>query len=216
MYYNELPSLRDSEYFELNEIDNSLKNIKLNEEFGIIIGLYLACGYNDLEYIYIKCETSYISNIVINWCESPNVVLCSLKNAKLKCLIDKELIEIRAYFIYCLFEKWLYIENGYKTIESKILFSNENLIIGVLNGYFAGNGVVCTKSKSLIMQSISKKLIDCISYLCARLSIVGNVTRDFLYYTYIYTIHDDVGLWFKIIGCCDPIKYNLIYDIINS
>ena len=62
-----------------------------------------------------------------------------------------------------------------KFVPSEAFIANESFVIGLLNGYFSGDGSVCPRG-TIVASSVSKRLIDGISMLCSRLGIFGKVS----------------------------------------
>jgi len=62
-----------------------------------------------------------------------------------------------------------------KHIPTEAYIAPESFIIGLLNGYYSGDGTV--SKNSIDVGSASKRLIEGISMLCSRLGIFGKVSK---------------------------------------
>jgi DNA-directed RNA polymerase beta' subunit len=136
------------------------ENFELNEPNGIFIGVFLAKGN--------VCETTIL---MTNLNENIKMFVKSwFDNYSIDWKENKSGIIIVKSFILSTFLKKI-VGNGSvnKHVPSEAFISNENFIIGLLNGYFSCNG---NFSKTWIdTGSKSYRLMEGISMLCSRLGI---------------------------------------------
>ena len=104
-----------------------------------------------------------------------------------------------------LLAKFLHLSLGHKS-EGKYVLEEafnapEEFILGLLNGYFSGDGTVT--NNAVKVTSVSHKLINGISFLCSRLNIFGHIKTVIpgsskfpnAFPQYVYTIN---GQWAKV------------------
>jgi DNA-directed RNA polymerase subunit A" len=148
--------------------------IKLDNKNGIFVGLFLAEGNVDIKsgYVQITNNDQNIRTFIKEWFDTHGI---------------KHSEEIKTNHIggtsSCV--------RGYSTVLAKLLtqlmghgaknkhvpseaFSApEEFVIGVLNGYFSGDGTISTNSVEA--GSASSRLIEGINMLCSRIGIFGKV-----------------------------------------
>jgi hypothetical protein len=148
--------------------------LELNEENGIFIGLFLAEGNVDIKsgYIQITNINENIQSFVRSWFDKLNI-----KHAKHVKTTDLGTTEdIRGYST--ILAKLLTELVGHgarnKYVPDDAFIAPEEFIIGLLNGYFSGDGHV--KINNVSVCSASKRLIMGINMLLSRLGIFGRVS----------------------------------------
>jgi len=65
-------------------------------------------------------------------------------------------------------------------IPTEAYIASDDFIIGLLNGYYSENGII--ESKSIVVKSTSKRLLEGINMLCSRLGIFGKIEQDNMLY----------------------------------
>jgi len=148
------------EYFELNESN------------GIFLGLFLAEGSITDRCVRITNINENIKNFVKEWFDSYSIKWQEENKIN---KIGGQSTSIRGYST--ILERFLTslvgegAENKY--VPSEAFVAPENFIIGLLNGYFSGDG--CITKNSIDASSCSKRLIDGINMLCSRIGVFGKV-----------------------------------------
>ena len=148
------------------------QRFELNEENGIFIGLFLAEG-NVYNYgITITNNNENIKNFVKNWFNKHSILWKERQRVNKIGGLTTTITgasSILATFLTKLVGSGA--ENKYVPTESFI--ASEEFMIGLLNGYFSGDGTV--GKNSIEVGSASKRLIEGISMLCSRLGVFGKV-----------------------------------------
>jgi DNA-directed RNA polymerase beta' subunit len=147
---------------------------KLDKENGRFIGLFLADGNVDIKsgYIQISKNNDSIISFAENWFN--NYSIKSQKNSKIN-HINALTNDIRGYStIMCKFLTEL-VGHGSrnKHIPYDAINAPEEFIIGIIEGYFSGDGTI-TKN-AIQVTSASEELINGINMLLSRLNIFGKV-----------------------------------------
>jgi len=152
-----------------NQSKTKLQDIfKLNKSNGIFLGLYLAEGSISGRSIRITSTVESIQSFIKLWFVNNNI------NYDIEDKINK--IGGRSYSIrgnssifVTFITKLVGKRAEDKFIPSEAFSAPKEFIIGLLNGYFSGDG--CITKNSIDSSSASKRLIDGISMLCSRLNI---------------------------------------------
>ena len=181
-------------------------HFELNNEFGIFIGLFLAEGHARIKEgtVDITNNDSVIRTFVEKWFDqygmksSEDIKEIPQENGNIWTSST-----IRGYST--LLAKFLHTSLGHKSegkyVPDYTFNAPEEFIIGLLNGYFSGDGTVT--DNAVKVTSVSHKLINGISFLCSRLGIFGHIKTVIpgsskfpnAFPQYVYTIN---GKWSKI------------------
>ncbi len=144
----------------------------LNKQNGIFIGLFLAEGNIHNSHITITNNNEFIRNFVKSWFESYNI------NYNEKTKINK--LNGTTTTITgnsCIMSEFItkLVGSGAKNkyVPDEAFIAPKEFVIGLLNGYFSGDGYV--SNNSIEASSASKRLIEGINMLCSRLGIFGKV-----------------------------------------
>ena len=155
------------------EVSKTSEIFELNNENGIFLGLFLAEGNVDIKtgYIQITNNDIKIREFVKNWFEKNSLSTSeSIKTNEIgtsSCI--RGFSSIFAQFL----DKFVGHGAENKYVPSEAFIAPEEFIIGVLNGYFSGDGTIGINSIS--STSSSKRLTSGISLLCNRLGIFGRM-----------------------------------------
>jgi len=149
---------------------------ELNKENGLFLGLFLAEGNVDIKsgYIQITNNDETIREFVKEWFDDRSI--CSSEDVKLNHIggvssCVRGYSTVLAQFLTC------FVGHGAanKHVPAEAFVASEEFIVGLLNGYFSGDGTI--SENSVDASSCSSELIDGISMLCTRLGIFGKVSH---------------------------------------
>ena len=147
----------------------------LNEENGIFIGLFLAEGHCSSSHITITNNDQTIREFVQSWFDKHGIVHHEV--SKINKMGGQTTSVVGTSSILA---KFLTRMMGHgaanKHIPTEAYIAQEPFIIGLLNGYFSGDGTV--SKNSVDAGSASQRLIEGISMLCSRLQIFGKVSMS--------------------------------------
>ena len=148
---------------------------ELNEENGIFIGLFLAEGHCCEKTISITNNNVDIQNFVTEWFNKHSITNCTRSKTNNKGYLTTSVIGNS-----CVLATFLKQLVGHKSenkhIPTEAYIANESFVIGLLNGYYSGDGSI--SRNSIDVSSASSRLIDGISMLCSRLGIFGKVSKS--------------------------------------
>jgi len=148
----------------------------LTKNNGIFIGLFLAEGNVDIKsgYIQITNNSENIRQFVKDWFEDMRIEY--IEQFKVN-HIGGNTSSVRGFstvlakFLDC------FVGHGAnkKYVPNEAFTAPDDFIIGLLNGYFSGDGTL--SNNSIEVGSASSELIDGISMLCTRLGVFGKVFK---------------------------------------
>ena len=150
------------------------ESFTLDSDNGRFLGLFLAEGNVDVKsgYIAITNNNPNITQFVHDWFENQRVR--SSEDVKLNA-IGGVTTTVRGYST--LLAKFFDLLGGHgaanKRVPAEAFAAPTSFIVGLLDGYFSGDGTVSTNSVEA--GSASKELIEGISMLCSRLGIFAKV-----------------------------------------
>lgn len=152
------------------------KNSQIPEQFeltkknGIFIGLFLAEGNINDNTIYITNNNSNIRDFVKEWFDEHHISWTEKirkNNANGTSSSIAGNCSVLSEFINKLVGKG----SANKYVPSEAFIAPEEFVIGLLNGYFSGDGTI--SSNSIEACSASKRLIEGINMLCSRIGVFG-------------------------------------------
>lgn len=149
------------------------EKFELNEENGIFIGLFLADGHVHNGKIGITKENVNVKNFVKAWFDKHNITCTErVKITELgKTVTNIGHCTLMSEFL----TKLVGSGAANKYVPTEAFIAPESFVIGLLNGYFSGDGTV--REGSISASSVSYRLIEGISMLCSRLGIYGSISK---------------------------------------
>lgn len=162
------------------------ERIPLDEEFGFIIGLYLAEGHASKDFWVISNNEECIRKRVIDWCEKLSLLY------KVKTTVDKVVkkgtpdeyilkgtstdMVIYGVFWPRFLKQWVGSGSAHKRVPAEAYVAPKAFVKGLLDGYISGDGCVCKSSGVLTSSSVSKELTNGIATLLMRFGIFGRIS----------------------------------------
>ena len=146
----------------------------LNKENGIFIGLFLAEGNCNKNTIMITNNNVNIRSFIKYWFDKHSIHYNERSRTNKIGGLTTTIIgnsSILSSFI----TKLVGHKAENKHIPTEAYIAPEEFILGLLNGYYSGDGHV--SKNSIDVGSASKRLIEGISMLCTRLGIFGKVSK---------------------------------------
>jgi intein/homing endonuclease len=153
---------------------------ELTNENGIFIGLYLAEGCCRIKEgtVNIANNDKKIREFVQKWFDKFAIKHTEyIKNSSIKTTNGGTTIGVSSSIIgystllAMFMDKFLGHGSENKFVPDIAFTAPKEFVIGLLNGYFAGDG--CVSKNSITSSSASEKLTEGISFLCSRLNIFG-------------------------------------------
>ncbi len=154
------------------------ERIPLDEEFGFIVGLYLAEGWCTDHFMGISNNDPVIRQKVYDWCEkySVNTFTMTAKDKVVKKGTSEEYtlkgtttdVKITGVLLPRLFSKWMGTGSHLKRVPPEAYVAPKAFVKGLLDGYISGDGCVCKDNGGVTASTVSKSLAYGISLLFAR------------------------------------------------
>lgn len=161
--------------YHANRVDAMIpEHFPLNEENGIFIGLFLAEGNCHKSAVTITNNNENIRTFVKGWFNKHSIQYTERERInKIGGLTTtiRGNSKILADFLTLLCGHGA----ANKHVPTEAFISSDLFIIGLLNGYYSGDGTV-TKN-SVDVGSASYRLVEGVSMLCTRLGIFGNIKK---------------------------------------
>jgi len=148
---------------------------ELNEDNGIFIGLFLAEGHCDLKSVSITNNDLKIQAFVKRWFDKHNITNCKTEKTSSKGYHTSSIIG-NSSILSTFLKEFVGHKSENKHIPTEAYIANESFVIGLLNGYYSGDGSI--SKNSIDVSSASKRLIEGISMLCSRFGIFGKVSMS--------------------------------------
>ena len=147
----------------------------LNEVNGIFIGLFLAEGNVYNKTICITNNNENIRNFVKKWFDSYSIEWTERSRTTNIGSVTTTIVGNSIVLAKFLNQ---FVGHGaeHKHVPTESFISNESFIVGLLNGYYSGDGTV--SKNSVDVGSASSRLIEGISMLCSRIGIFGKVSKS--------------------------------------
>jgi len=150
------------------------EKFELNEENGIFLGLYLAEGHSHNSHVTITNNNQNIRDFVKSWFDKHNIAHTEKSKINKIGGLTTTIIgnsSILSKFLL----KLVGHKAEYKHVPTEAFTASNEFIMGLLNGYYSGDGSI--SKNSIDVGSASQRLIEGISMLCSRLGIFGRTCK---------------------------------------
>jgi DNA-directed RNA polymerase beta' subunit len=154
------------------------ETIPLDYNFGYLLGAYAAEGCMTNTQISIANNDPDYFQPILELCEKWNITTKIYKNEN-KNNEGWTSQDLRIYnTLLCIIIEQLCGKLSHnKFVNSKIIFSNKECLLGFLDAYIGGDGSVKTKEKIITMSSVSKELLIDVQQMLNVLNIYSYITK---------------------------------------
>ena len=149
------------------------ETFELSEVNGIFIGLLLAEGHCTKTSTSITNNDPKIQSFVRDWFDKHHVSHKTHEKTSVKGYRTTSVIG-HSSILSAFMKSLVGHKSDNKHIPTEAYVANESFVIGLLNGYYSGDGSISKNSVDVC--SASKRLIEGISMLCSRFGIFGRVS----------------------------------------
>jgi DNA-directed RNA polymerase beta' subunit len=149
------------------------ERFELTEENGIFIGLVLAEGHCSSSAVSITNNDPKIQEFVCSWFDKHHITHNTYEKISNKGYKSTSVIG-NSSILSAFLKSLVGHKSENKHIPTEAYVATDEFIIGLLNGYYSGDGTISKNSVDVC--SASKRLIEGISMLCSRLGIFGKVS----------------------------------------
>lgn len=213
------------------------ERIPLDEEFGFIIGLYLAEGWCTNTFWGISNNDKTIVKSVTDWCNKWSLaytIKIEVNKVSKKGTPDEYTIKgkstnviIHGVFMPRFLMKWLGTGSAVKSVPPEAYIAPKPFVRALIDGYISGDGTVNKRSGTVSASTVSKSLCYGIAALLTRFGIMcqisgfqpkkkkGNrIKEENCLYTYAIKLRMEESIKYaKLIGCSHPGKQELLEKI---
>ena len=162
------------------------ENIDMDYDFGYLIGAYAAEGCMTKHQVSISNNDDEYLKPIQRWCKKYNITTKVYKNIN-KNQEGWTSQDIRIYnTILCRILSNLCGNLSHnKFISDKVIFSNDECILGFLDGYIGGDGTVHSHKRSndkityesISVSSVSHKMLIDVQVILKNVGIIGKITK---------------------------------------
>lgn len=147
--------------------------VPLDEDFGFLVGIYLAEGGVTDTFMHISNNDDAVRGRVQAWCDKYGVTTHTVHKTDPRWAGSKGTdIKLHSVLLARWFKKWVNTGSANKVIPPEAFTAPLPFVKGLLDGYFSGDDTV-NKKGYLVVTSASEQLLLGIIQLCARFSIFG-------------------------------------------
>jgi DNA-directed RNA polymerase beta' subunit len=150
------------------------EHFELNEENGIFIGLFLAEGNAHKNSVNISNNNENIKSFVKQWFDKYSIEWTERSRINNIGGTSTSIVG-NSSVLSTFLTKLVGHGASNKYIPSEAFIAPDCFIVGLLNGYFSGDGTI--SKNSIEVCSASKRLIEGISMLCSRIGVFGKVFK---------------------------------------
>jgi len=149
------------------------EKFELNEENGIFLGIYLSEGHSNNCHVTITNNNVNIRLFVKSWFDKFNISYVE-KSKINKIGGTTTTITGNSSVLSKFLSKLVGHKAENKFVPSEAFVASNEFIIGLLNGYYSGDGSIV--KNSIDVGSASKRLVEGVAMLCSRLGIFGRIS----------------------------------------
>ena len=153
--------------------------IPLDNDFGFLVGIYLAEGYCTKTFICISNNDEVIRKRITDWCDRYGVTydLVTSKGKNVRKGTSNDL-KIHSTLLARMFKLICDTGSANKRVPEFSYTAPEQFIKGLIDGYWSGDGCINKISGSVIISSVSEDLILGISFLLSYFGIFGRLSSS--------------------------------------
>jgi DNA-directed RNA polymerase subunit A" len=153
--------------------------IPLDNDFGFLIGIYLAEGWCTKTFVGVSNNDEVIRKRVTDWCDRYGVTyhLVTSQGKNLRKGTSNDL-KIHSTLLARMFKIICDTGSAKKRVPEFSYTAPEEFIKGLIDGYWSGDGYINKISGSVIISSVSEDLILGISFLLSYFGIFGRLSSS--------------------------------------
>ena len=154
------------------------EQIPLDQEFGFLIGIYLAEGLITKTFVSIANNDPIIRQQIQNWCDRYQITYRTVeyKGNQLRKNISSFGITIHSVLLARLLKNICDTGSANKFVPLFAYSAPKEFIKGLIDGYYSGDGTVDKINGSVHVSSVSETLIQGISFLLSYFGIFGRMS----------------------------------------
>ena len=165
---------------------------ELNQENGLFIGLYLACGSISNGSVMLKSKDPSIISFVGKWFHKYAIHWGKISKTTEKNGITITKVNGYSEVLSTFLAKFAGKGRRHNFVPSEAFIAPESFIVGLLNGYYSGCAII--RKDGIHIRTPSKRCAEGISMVCSRFGVFGKISS--VNDSYTFTICDQCGVAF--------------------
>ena len=157
-------------------------HIPLDNDFGFLVGIYLAEGCCTKTFTCISNKCPIIRKRITDWCDRYGITYHLTETKAKQATIDPEAVSVDLKLHSVLITRLLTLMcntgSDKKIVPMCAYTADEKFQRGLIDGYFSGDGTIDKKSGAVIVSSASKELITGISFILSYFGIFGKMSSS--------------------------------------
>ena len=158
------------------------EHIPLDNDFGFLVGIYLAEGYCTTTFMCISNKCPVIRKRVTDWCDRYGITYHLVETKEKQAAIDPEAVSVDLKLHSDLLTRLLTMMcntvSDKKIVPICAYTANKEFQWGLIDGYFSGDGSVNKDDGTITASSINKDLITGISFILCYFDIFGRFSSQ--------------------------------------
>ena len=158
-------------------VSNIPAHIPLDNDFGFLVGIYLAEGCCTKTFTCISNKCPVIRKRVTDWCDRYGITYHLVETKAKQASVDPEAVSVDLKLHSVLLTRLLTMMcntgSDKKIVPICAYTANKDFQWGLIDGYFSGDGSVNKDDGSITASSVSKDLITGISFILCYFDIFG-------------------------------------------
>jgi DNA-directed RNA polymerase beta' subunit len=154
--------------------------IPLDNDFGFLVGIYLAEGCCTKTFTAISNKCPVIRKRVTDWCDRYGITYHLVETKAKQVAVDPNTVSVDLKLHSVLLTRLLTLMcntgSDKKIVPLCAYTANEDFQRGLIDGYFSGDGTVDKESGTVSATSVSKDLITGISFILSYFGIFGRIS----------------------------------------
>lgn len=165
--------------FTMSDMDNEFiscipSKIPLDESFGFLLGIYLADGWVTKTFMGINNNDCDIREKVTKFCDKYSIAYHLVTTSDNR---DTGDLKIHSVILARMFNILCGRDSHNKKVPTITYNTPNSFIIGLLDGYFSGDGTVSKKDGSVVATSTSEQLLNGINVLLSYFGIFSSMSN---------------------------------------
>jgi intein/homing endonuclease len=151
--------------------------IPLDNDFGFVLGIYLADGCVSDTFVCITKKDKLIRQRVTDWCDRWSTTYRTRENKSVNVIHGTSIhLTIHSVMLARMFKRLCDTGSSNKYVPYFAYTAPRDFIKGLIDGYLSGDGWVCKTSGNITVGSVSQKLLHGISFLLTYFGIFSKLS----------------------------------------
>lgn len=157
-------------------VSHFLEDVKLDCDFGFFVGIYLAEGWVTKTFLGISNKDEKIRKRVMDYCDKFGFTYHTVVTEGKNCRGTSTDLKIHSTLLARMFKIICDTGSANKRVPEFSYTAPKEFLLGLLDGYFSGDGTVNKNTGNVCVSSASKTLITGISFILSYFGIFAKVS----------------------------------------